>query len=128
MDIIISNSSETPIYQQVYQQVTSQILDGSLKPGDALPPIRTVAKELRVSIITIKKAWELLEREGFIDSMVGRGCFVASLSSDGIDKRKIELARQQLKKELGYYRGLGLSTEELQDLIGQMYQGPQSST
>ena len=80
INIIISGTSDKPIYQQIFDQLGAQIIRGELAPGTMLPPIRTVAKELRISVITVKKAWEMLEQLGFIYSMVGRGCFVAELS------------------------------------------------
>ena len=77
MDIVISNTSGDPIYQQIFDQISAQIIQGKL-PGDfCLPPIRTVAKELRISVITVKRAWEELEHTGLIYTMAGKGCFVA---------------------------------------------------
>jgi GntR family transcriptional regulator len=113
INIIISGASEKPIYQQIFDQVSGQIVRGELAPGSMLPPIRTVAKELRISVITIKKAWEELERLGFINTMVGRGSFVADLSaSDLVDKRSALLA-EKLKKDMAYYKSLGFTLEEI---------------
>ena len=76
MDIIISNNSNSPIYEQITTQIKEMILNGILQEGDALPSMRTLAKDLRISIITTKRAYEDLERDGFIESFTGRGSFV----------------------------------------------------
>ena len=109
MDIIISNASDKPIYQQLFDQISAQIIKGELERGLCLPPIRTVAKELRISVITVKKAWEELERQGFINTMVGRGCFVSDLLPGELAGKRNELADEKLKKDVSYYKSLGLS-------------------
>ena len=121
MDIVLSPASDQPLYQQIYEQLTAQIVRGELKSGDCLPPIRVVAAELRISVITVKKAWEELERAGLIHSMVGRGCFVAPMSSyERLDKRN-EMALQKLKKDVAYYKSLGIGESEFIDLIREFY-------
>jgi GntR family transcriptional regulator len=121
MNIVISNTSDKPIYQQLFEQISAQIIKGELEKDFCLPPIRTVAKELRISVIPVKKAWEDLERAGFIYTMVGKGCFVASLLPDELGRKRDELASGRLKKDIAYYRELGLSLEELLDLIRRNY-------
>lgn len=121
MNIVISNTSEKPIYQQIFEQVSSQIIKGELQTDSCLPPIRTVAKELRISVITVKKAWEELDHMGFIYSMVGRGCFVAPLQKDAIDEKRDKLALDKLKKDIEYYKSLGLSKSDVLMLIEQYY-------
>ena len=121
LDIVISSASDKPIYQQLFDQLSSQIVQGQLKEGYCLPPIRTVAKELQVSVITVKKAWEELERAGLIHSMVGRGCFVAPLNHvERLDKRN-EMALQRFKKDVEYFQSLGIGEEELIELIREFY-------
>jgi GntR family transcriptional regulator len=122
MNIVISNTSDKPIYQQLFDQISAQIIKGELKSGDALPPIRTVAKELRISIITVKTAWEELERQGFIYSMVGRGCFVSDLSGAARHGKRRELIGHKLKKDIAYYRSLGLSLSDIVELIKEYYE------
>ena len=78
--INISNTSDKPIYQQLFEQISSMILNGELKSDFNLPSIRTAAKELRISVITVKKAWEELERSGLIYPVAGKGCFIADIS------------------------------------------------
>ena len=121
MNIVLSNTSDKPIYQQLFEQISSQILKGELPRDTCLPPIRTVAKELRISVIPVKKAWEDLERAGFIYTMVGRGCFVAPLQAGELDSKRDDLAAEKLKKDIVYYKGLGLSPDELVALIRKYY-------
>ncbi|MGN1148411.1 MAG: GntR family transcriptional regulator [Lachnospiraceae bacterium] len=82
MDIIITNNSESPIYEQIEEQIKAMILNGALKEGDALPSMRLLAKELRISIITTKRAYEELEREGYIESFTGKGSFVKGINRE----------------------------------------------
>ena len=121
MNIIISNTSGKPIYQQLFEQISAQIIKGELGKNFCLPPIRTVAKELRISVIPVKKAWEDLERAGFIYTMAGKGCFVASLPPDELGNKRDELATGRLRKDIAYYKGLGLSLKELLELIRRNY-------
>ncbi len=121
MNIVISNTSEKPIYQQIFEQISSQIIKGELQTDTCLPPIRTVAKELRISVITVKKAWEELEHMGFIYSMVGRGCFVAPLQRDAIDEKRDAMVLEKLKKDIEYYKGLGLTKNDVIKLIDRHY-------
>jgi Predicted transcriptional regulators len=121
MNIVFSNSSDKPIYQQIYEQISAQIIKGELPRDFCLPPIRTVALELRISVITVKKAWEELERQGFIYTMVGKGCFVAPMQQDEREGKRHELATEKLKKDIAYYKELGLSLNELIMLIRENY-------
>jgi GntR family transcriptional regulator len=121
MNVILSTASDKPIYQQMFEQISSQIVKGELAANSVLPPIRTVAKELRISVITVKKAWEELERRGFIYSMMGRGCFVAPLKRNDLDEKRDALAREKLDAAIAYYRSLGLTRQELIDLINELY-------
>ena len=117
IDVVITNTSGVPIYRQLFNQISAQIIKGKLPRDYALPPIRTVAKELRVSIITVKKAWEELERRGFIYSVVGRGCFVADLPSDAFEVKRDDLVAVRMAGDIAYYRNLGLSLEEIIDAV-----------
>ncbi len=121
MNIVISGASDKPIYQQIFDQVSGQIVRGELAPGTMLPPIRTVAKELRISVITIKKAWEELERHGFIYTMVGRGCFVADLTVKDIRGKRSALLEEKIRKDIEYYRSLGLTLDEIIEAVKKYY-------
>jgi len=121
MQVYISDSSEKPIYQQLFEQISSQILKGELKPGFILPSIRGAAKELRVSVITVKKAWEELERNGFIYTKVGKGCFVANLTENDLNKKKNEIIEQKMSKDLDYYKRMGLDETDIIELVRKLY-------
>jgi GntR family transcriptional regulator len=121
MNIVLSTSSNTPIYQQLTEQLQAQIMRGELKSGEVLPPIRTVAKELRISIITVKKAWEQLEREGFIDTMVGRGSFVAGLTPSQLADKRSTLINSKIAKDIAYYKEMGLTLEEILEAVSKFF-------
>jgi GntR family transcriptional regulator len=121
MNITISNTSEKPIYQQLFDQLSAQIIKGELERDFCLPPIRTVAKELRISVITVKKAWEELERRGFIYTMAGKGCFVASLPEEERYGKRDELVYKKLSRDIVYYKELGFSLDELIELVKKYY-------
>jgi len=121
MDIAISNTSEKPIYQQLFEQISAQILKGDIGKDYRLPPIRQAAKELRVSIITIKKSWEELERCGLIYTITGKGCFVADLSSDEMLQKRNEMVMKQMVVDASYYKSLDLTIEEVIELMKKVY-------
>lgn len=123
MNIVINNTSDKPIYQQIFEQISSQIIKGELPRDYCLPPIRTVAKELRISVITIKKAWEELERGGFIYTMAGKGCFVAPLKPGDLDVKRNDMAQEKIKKDIAYYKSLGLTLPDVIELIKRHYGG-----
>ena len=117
MNIVISNTSDKPIYQQLFEQISSQIIKGELECNYSLPSIRTAAKELRISIITVKKAWEALEREGFIYTVAGKGCFVSDLNLKEIRNKRDVLADEKMAKDIDYYKELGLCFEDMVELV-----------
>ena len=122
MNIVISPTSEDPIYRQIYDQISSQIIRGELPSEFCLPPIRTVAKELRISVITIKRAWEELEHDGFIYTMAGKGCFVAPLPEEKLADKHNALASEKMLKDIEYYKSLGLSLDEVQELLKKKFE------
>ncbi len=119
--IAISAAVETPIYRQLYDQILSKILKGELLPGTSLPSIRVVARELRISIITVKKTWEMLEREGCIYTVVGKGTFVSDFSGRDLMLKKRGMITDKLAEDLRYYKSLNISLEELTAIISQLY-------
>lgn len=121
MNIAISNTSEKPIYQQLFEQISAQILKGELESGYSLPPIRQAATELRISIITVKKAWEELERSGLIYTVTGKGCFVTDLSSDEMLQKRNEMILKQMMIDTAYYKSFGLTIEEVFELLKKIY-------
>lgn len=121
MNIVIEGTSEKPIYQQLFEQIMSQIIKGELEGNYSLPSIRTTAKELRISIITVKKAWEELERQGFIYTMAGKGCFVSELSSGETNQIRNDLTDKQMIKDIKYYKELGLTLDEILKKVTEHY-------
>lgn len=119
--ITLSNVSNIPIYQQLYDQVLSQIFNKDLEANSPLPSIRTTAKELEISLITVKKAWENLERDGYIYTIPGKGSYISNLSEDELNKKKISLLIGKLSKEFEYYKDLGISKELIIDIIDKTY-------
>ena len=117
MDIILSNRSKEPIYLQIKEQVKKAILDHQLKPGDPLPSIRKLAKELEVSVITTKRAYEELEKDGFIESTVGRGSFVAGQADEWIREQQLKRIEFHLAEAAKEGKAIGMSDEELKDLL-----------
>lgn len=121
MDIIISNNTDTPIYMQIYEQISAQIIKGELTDDYCLPPIRTIAKELRISVIPVKRAWEELEREHFIYTIAGKGCFVSPHKAQELDIKRNSMAEEKMMKDIEYYRSLGLSLNEILKLAEECY-------
>ena len=117
MDIVIVNNGEIPIYKQISDSISLQIIQGELKSGTCLPPIRTVARELQVSVITVKSAWSELERGGYIVTVCGKGCFVADLHGGKLDSKRDIIINDILKKDIAYFRSLGLSDEEIAEAV-----------
>ncbi|MFD2672155.1 GntR family transcriptional regulator [Marinicrinis sediminis] len=122
MNIQISNTSEKPIYQQLTDQISAQILKGELESGYCLPPIRQAALELRVSVITVKKAWEELERNGLIYTVTGKGCFVAAFTADEMRRIRNEMILKQMKNDTMYYKSFGLTLDEVIELVKSIYE------
>ena len=117
MELIIRNSTNQPIYDQIYCQIKSQILSGALAPGEALPSIRALAKDLKISVITTKRAYDELEAHGLIYTMAGKGCFVAD--------NNLEILREQRRRELETHltaalelaKSCGLTRQDLKQML-----------
>ena len=123
MDIILSNSSGKPIYQQIADQVKEQVCSGALTAGEALPSMRLLAKELRISVITTKRAYEELERDGFLDNVPGKGCFVAPQNRELLREAQLRRVEDILAQAVDEARKGGFSLSELQELLTLLYQG-----
>ena len=117
MDLIISNASGKPIYEQIYTQIKNSILSGELSPGDALPSMRLLAKELRISVITTKRAYEELERDGFLENVPGKGCFVAEPDLALFREQSLRQLEDHLTAAAELGRTCGLSEPELAELL-----------
>mgnify|MGYP004506195611 FL=1 len=122
MDIIISNSSGKPSYEQITSQIKQKIMQGELKEGDALPSMRLLAKDLHISVITTKRAYEDLERDGFITTVVGKGSFVASTDSEFLREEQLRTAEAHLTQAVRAARLGGIDIEELVEVLRMLYE------
>lgn len=123
MKLIISNSSNEPIYAQIATQIRSLIISGELNEGDALPSMRLLAKELRISVITTKRAYEELEREGFIVSFTGKGSFVASKNIDLIKEQQLKEIENHMQEIIKLSNNCGIKLDELIEMMTLIYEG-----
>ena len=121
MDIILSNVGGQPIYDQIVSQIKAQILSGKLKEGDALPSLRTLARELRISVITTKRAYEELEREGFIVSLTGKGSFVAGANTELIREEHLRRLEDHLREAVSLSHLCGLDLDGLTSILSMLY-------
>ena len=123
MDIIISNSSSKPIYEQISSQIKNMILNGTLTEGDALPSMRLLAKELRISVITTKRAYEDLERDGFIETATGRGSFVAGKNLEFVREEHLRMIEERFQQSVNLAKSSDISLSELIEILNLLYEG-----
>lgn len=121
MNILIRNTGDMPIYEQIVTQVKNAILSGELKEGEALPSMRLLAKELKISLITTKRAYEELEREGFIVTMTGKGSYVAARNMELLREERRRQAEAGLTAAVEAARAAGLGLDDLMDLLRILY-------
>ena len=126
MNIIIRNTGGQPIYEQIASQIKALIISGELQEGDMLPSMRLLAKELRISVITTKRADEELEREGFIISQTGKGSFVAGKNLDLVREAQLQKIEQQLTQAVTLAQSSSISLEELQEMLALLYGGEET--
>lgn len=122
MNINISNTSTTPLYEQIKNQIQNQILDSTLKQGEGLPSIRNFAKELKVSIITIKRAYEELEKEGFIETIAGRGTFVSMQNKERLRETALCEIENKLEIVIKQAKSVGITLEEGIEIFKSLYE------
>lgn len=123
MDIILSNATDEPIYQQIISQIKELIMSGELSAGDALPSMRTLAQQLRISVITTKRAYEELEKDGFIENFAGKGCFVKKQNTDFLREETVRQTEELLSKACDKARLCGLSLKEMIEILELIYGG-----
>ena len=121
MDIILSNSSDEPIYQQIVSQIKSHIMSGELTSGEVLPSMRVLAQQLKISVITTKRAYEELERDGFIETIAGKGCYVKPQNKDFLREDIIRQTEEILIKACEKAQIAGLSLDELKEILDLVY-------
>ena len=122
MHIIIRNTGDVPIYEQIVTQIKSAIVSGELTEGEALPSMRLLAKELRISLITTKRAYEELERDGFLENVPGKGCFVAPQNRELLREAQLRRVEEKLTQAIEEARRGAVSLEELKEMLTELYQ------
>lgn len=122
MNLYITNASDQPIYEQIVTQIKNLILSGELKDGDALPSMRLLAKELRISVITTKRAYEELEKEGFLYTVVGKGSFVAAQNMDFLKEQKLKEMEEHLREAIDRAKVFAITKRELIEMIEVLYE------
>lgn len=123
MELIIRNTDSQPIYEQIAAQLRRQILSGALAPGEALPSIRGLAKDLKISVITTKRAYDELEAQGLINTVAGKGCFVAEPDLALFREQSLHLLEDHLAAAAELARTCGLSESELAELLRRKWEG-----
>ena len=122
MHILISNSSDDPIYEQIRRQIKAQIISGELAEGDSLPSIRRLAQELQISVITTKRAYDELEREGLLDTVGGKGTFVAAQRPEFLREKRMKGVEEQLAAAVREARLMGLGIDDLREMLRLLYE------
>lgn len=123
LNILISALSQTPIYEQIQNQIKEMVLKGEIKSQEQLPSIRLMAKDLKVGIITVKRAYEELEKEGIVINLQGRGCFVAEIDREKIKAIHIEMLRERLFEIKEFADASDISPLEMHKVINEIYGG-----
>ncbi len=121
MDITVNSSTHEPIYEQIADQIKGLIINQKLKPGEALPSIRKLAAQLNISVITTKRAYDELEREGFIETVVGKGCFVSRDNKEFIREKKIKMVEDKLSEVIKESRVLNIGLQGLKMMLEVLY-------
>ena len=121
MNILISNASDKPIYEQICDQLSRQILAGELEPGAPLPSIRALAKDLRVSVITTKRAYDELEKGGYLHTVPGKGSYVAEQNSQLVREAWLSRIQEHLSQAADLAKSAGVSREEVEELLGLLW-------
>ena len=122
MEIIISNSSDKPIYEQISSQIKNKIMNGTLETGEMLPSMRALAKDLHISVITVQRAYEHLTRDGFIETVSGKGSFVASQNKEFIQEEQLRKAEELLQQVVDIGRSHGISYEQMANILKVLYE------
>lgn len=120
MKLVVSQKSDKPIYEQIYEQIAVGILSGAILPLTMLPSIRGIAAELGISVITVKSAYELLERDGYIYTEAGRGCFVSRIEPSLLEHKRDAAAIKKFREAVDYARSIGLNDEEIKNTVAEL--------
>ena len=121
MDIIISNSVDTPLYEQVKEQIKNKIVANELKAGEILPSIRSLAKDLRISVITTKNAYDELEKEGYVETIPGKGTYVANKNTELIKEEQMQKVEGLIDTAVSIAKISGISKDEIKEMLDILY-------
>lgn len=122
MDIIISSNSAKPIYEQITSQIKEQVMKGSLKAGDSIPSMRALAKDLHISVITVQRAYEDLQRDGFIETVVGKGSFISARNQAFWMEEQLRMAEEHLQKAAEIGLRCGIDVEKMKSILEMFYE------
>ena len=122
MEIIISNNANKPIYEQITSQIKEMIMSGELKAGEALPSIRSLAKSLQISVLTVQKAYDVLQEQGFIETTAGKGCFVSAQNPDFYLEEQQKKIEEHLAEAIEIARTSGITLDKLSGLLTLLYE------
>ncbi|MGM9548904.1 MAG: GntR family transcriptional regulator [Faecousia sp.] len=117
MNVLIDNKSSLPIYDQIYSQIKAQIISGELQENAALPSIRNLAKDLRISVVTTKRAYDELEKEGFIYTIAAKGCFVAPKNVELLREETLKTIEKHIDQIIRLSQSVGLSRQDILDMV-----------
>lgn len=121
MEIIISTNSNLPLYEQIISQIKAKVMSGELKHGDPIPSMRALARSLHISVITVQKAYEALQRDGFVETTVGRGSFISAGGKELFQEEQQRRAEEHLLQAAEIGRASGISLEKLKELLAMFY-------
>ena len=122
MEIVVSNKTSRPLYEQIATQIKTQIMSGDLKAGEALPSIRALAKSLHISVLTVQKAYDLLQTDGFIETRAGKGCYVSVQNQDFYLEEQQKKIEEHFSEAIEIARTSGISLDKLVDLLTLLYE------
>ena len=123
MKILISNSSKLPIYEQIVNSIKEAIISGELEANEKLPSIRSLAKDLNISVITTKRAYEEFEKQGFIETVGGKGCYVSYFNKELVYEEKLKEIEEKLEEILSIARSIKVSKNDIKSMIDLLYEG-----
>lgn len=125
MNIIIVNSADTPIYEQITRQIKDAIIKGELKEGDLLPSVRALARDLDISVITTRRAYDELEKQGFTINMAGRGTFIAAKNLELLKETRYKIIEEKLSQAVEYSKSIGITKDEVIEIINLLFEEDQ---
>jgi Predicted transcriptional regulators len=122
LEIIVSNKTSRPLYEQIVTQVKTQIMSGGLKAGEALPSIRALAKSLQISVLTVQKAYDILQEDGFMETTAGKGCYVSAQNQDFYLEEQQKKIEEYLNEAIAIARTSGITLDKLRNLLTLLYE------